>query len=99
MFGFKIGRVRDDAVSRKLPRGSIALFRRHRSIRRGDVVLVEHPDLGRVVRQVSVVGRRGNIHFKRISDDNDDGEAAGKKEANGKVRRDAVLGRLVIRLI
>ena len=95
MFGFKIARVRGKAIEPNLPVGSIALFRRRKAkaIQRGDVVLVDHPDLGRIVKKVSAVGRKGNVHLQGMSGSSGDGEAS------GRVPREAVLGRFVRRLI
>ncbi|WP_299191783.1 S24/S26 family peptidase [uncultured Erythrobacter sp.] len=95
MFGFSIARVRGKGIELNLPEGSIALFRRRKTkaIRRGDVVLVDHPDLGRIVKKVTAVGRKGNVHLKGMS------SSATGDEPSGKVPREAVLGRFVRRLI
>ena len=93
MFGFTIGRVRGRGVDPKLPVGSFALFRRRRAVQRGDVVLVEHPELGRIVKRVTAVGRKGNVHLKGMS-----GHHA-SDEPTGRVPREAVLGSFVRRLL
>ena len=92
MFGFKIARVRGKGVEPVLPSGSIGLFRHRKGVRRGDVILVDHPELGRIVKKVTAVGRKGNVHLKGMSSHATEGEAI------GKVPLEAVLGRFVRRL-
>lgn len=95
MFGFSIARVRGNSIEPNLPVGSVALFRRRKTkaIQRGDVVLVDHPALGKIVKKVTAVGRKGNVHLKGMS------SSATGEEPSGKVPREAILGRFVRRLI
>ena len=75
-----------------LRHGSIALFRHRKRPMRGDIVLVDHPELGRIVRKVSAVGRQGNVHLTVTS------RGISAEERGGRVPREAVLGVFVRRL-
>ena len=92
MFGFKIGRVRSQNSGVGLPKGSVLLFRKRRRPKRGDVVLVDHPELGRIVKKVTIVGRKGSVHLKAMPKPSENGESY------SSVPRDAVLGVKVCKL-
>ena len=92
LFGYSIARVSGHGLGSSLPDGSIVLFRRRRGVARGDVVLVDHPELGRVIRKVSAVGRKGNVHLQGTS------RHSGEGKPLGKVPRECVLGVKVRRL-
>lgn len=92
LFGLTIARVTGPGMEPKLPHGSVALFRRRNKTKRGDVVLVEHPEFGRIVKQVSAVGRKGNVH---ISSTSRGGESS---QELGSVPRANVLGVLKFKL-
>lgn len=59
----------------RLADGSVALFRtrvssKGKAARRGDVVLVDHPELGMIVKKVYAVSQKNQYHLestKRIS--------------------------------
>ncbi|MGB3710148.1 MAG: S24/S26 family peptidase [Erythrobacter sp.] len=93
MFGLKLARLRDRSMEPRLPRGSIALFRRAPRTMRGDVVLLDHPEFGRMVKQVSTVGKFGNIYLRGTS------RYSRSERELGKVPPTAILGVLVRRLL
>ena len=66
VMGLKIARVRGRSMEPGLPHGTIALFRTSIRPKKDDLVLVEHPDLGKVARKVRAIGRKGNVHLKAI---------------------------------
>ena len=86
MFGFSISRVRGTSLAPQLPHGSIVLFRRREGLARGDIVLVDHPELGRIVRKITTVGRRGNVYLAGMARD-DTGE-----ESSSRIARELVRG-------
>lgn len=47
-----------------LRKGTLILFRRARHVKRGDVVLVDHPEFGTIIRKVFNVGRRGGVTLR-----------------------------------
>lgn len=51
----------------ELRHGTIALYRNRKRPKRGDIVLVDHPELGRIARKVTAVGRKGNVHLTAAS--------------------------------
>lgn len=75
-----------------LNEGSLALFRRCKAVARGDIVLVEHPQFGTIVKKVSAVGRRGNIHLRGTSR-----HSTSAREL-GSVPRSAVAGVMLFKL-
>lgn len=90
--GLTIARVSGPGMEPKLPQGSIALFRSRKKTKRGDVVLVQHPEFGKIVKQVSAVGRKGNVHISSIS------RGGESSRELGSVPRDDVLGVLKLKL-
>ncbi|MGB3457108.1 MAG: S24/S26 family peptidase [Litorimonas sp.] len=55
MFGFKLYRVRGNSMVPTLSHGDVLLLRR-RGARRGDVVVVEHPRHGIIVKRIGPDG-------------------------------------------
>ncbi len=70
MLGFKFARIARSRPESKLPWKSLGLFRKPSSllggktIERGDLVLVDHPEAGRVVRKVYAVSRTNQYHLE-----------------------------------
>lgn len=62
-------------------------------MKRGDVVLVDHPDFGRIVKQVSTVGKHGGIYLRGTS------RHSTSAKKLGQVTSDQVVGILVTRLL
>lgn len=75
-----------------LPFRSFALFRPVRSAKRGDIVLVDHPHLGRIVRKVSAISMTGRVCLLGMSRSGSDGPS------HGRVDPERVLGKLALRL-
>lgn len=75
-----------------LPHGTVALFKTRIRPKKGDVVLVQHPEFGKIARKVGAVGREGNVHLKATSRRTTGGDPS------GKVPMDAVMGVFVRRL-
>ena len=93
IFGFTIARIRGRSMEPELRHGTIALFRKRKRPVRGEVVLVDHPKLGRIARKVTTVGRKGNVHLAATSR-----RVSGRCEKAGAVPREAVCGVLVRKL-
>lgn len=52
MFGFTIAHVRGDSMSPRLHDGQLKLFRRRPNYQVGEIVLVDHPRYGLVIKQI-----------------------------------------------
>ena len=78
-----------------LPDGSIVLFRRPKGVAKGDVVLVDHPELGRTIRKVRAVGIKGNVHLRGLARNADEGC---ESQPIDRVPRDLVVGVMSRRL-
>ncbi|MEL6707658.1 MAG: S24/S26 family peptidase [Pseudomonadota bacterium] len=92
MLGLSFIRTRDRSMEPSLPLGAGAFFRRVERVKRGDMVLVDTADHGRMVRKVRAVSVSGRVALQRIN-----------RSDEGSVRVDhvepqAVLGRLFVRL-
>lgn len=86
MFGFSIARVKGSGLGPVLRHGSIVMFRRRKGVARGDIVLVDHPELGRTVGRISTVGRQGNVYLQGIPRDEE------TDERQNRVAREQVRG-------
>lgn len=76
-----------------LPQGTIAVFRAVSRVKRGDIALVNHPELGWIVRSVSAVGRTGRVSLQAYS------RNASEARSAGMVAPECVKGRLVLRVL
>ncbi|MEE4205976.1 MAG: S24/S26 family peptidase [Erythrobacter sp.] len=56
-----------------LPGGTVAVFTRKRHYERGEVVLVEHPEHGRLIRRIYAIGRHGRYSLDVINRDQSGG--------------------------
>jgi hypothetical protein len=92
MFGLRIKRLTDHAMDPDLPFKSLALFRKAKSVKRSDVVLVDHPEYGPLVRKVSAISKNGRVGLRGICRS---GNSARKL---GNVDRERVLGKYLMSL-
>lgn len=92
MFGWKLGRISDSSMEPQLPKGSFALFRKVKRVKRSDIVLVDHPDHGWLVRKVSAVSMSGRIGLRGVS------RSATSARKLGNVDPDRILGKFAMRL-
>jgi len=91
MFGLSVAWVPCKRMRRVLPAGTLALFRRKRVYVRGDIVLVQHPELGRIVRRVFAVGRRGRYSLEVLG--------PGQVRGLGMIEPDSMRGAMLFRLL
>ncbi|MEM1195140.1 MAG: hypothetical protein AAGH57_03465 [Pseudomonadota bacterium] len=75
-----------------LPDGSFALFRAVKGVKRSDVVLVDHPRFGIIVKKVSAISINGRVGLRGIS------SASTPSRELGHVAPDRVLGRMTLRI-
>lgn len=75
-----------------MPDGSFALFRAVKRVKRSDVVLVDHPEFGVIVKKVHAVSFNGRIALRGIS------MRSTSARQFGQVDPDRVLGRLALRM-
>lgn len=75
-----------------LPDGSFALFRAVKSVKRSDVVLVDHPEFGLIVKQVYAVSMDGTVGLRGLS------HKSTSARRLGNVELDRIVGRMVARL-
>lgn len=61
MLPIRIARVRGRSTEPKLGDGTFVLFRRSKRVKRGDVVLVKHPELGWMVKRVGALAKNGRV--------------------------------------
>jgi hypothetical protein len=92
MFGYTVARIKGKNLEPRLPRGSILLFSSRRVPKRGDVVLVDHPELGRFIKRVSAIGRKGGVFFRV---ERGESSAIGNVD---RVTRDQVVGVMIRRI-
>lgn len=92
MLGWKLGRISDSSMEPQLPRGSFALFRAVKRVKRSDIVLVDHPDHGLLVRKVSAVSVNGRVGLRGICRS----ETSARKLRN--VDPERVLGKFAMRV-
>ncbi len=75
-----------------LPDGSAGLFRAGRRVKRSDIVLVDHPEHGLLVRKVATVSLQGRVWLQSM---------AHCPRSPGKlpsIEPDRVVGRLALKL-
>ncbi|MEM6476048.1 MAG: S24/S26 family peptidase [Pseudomonadota bacterium] len=92
LFGFTFARIRGDSMEPMLPSGSLALFRARKRVERGDVVLVDHPEFGVIVKRARDVGEDGSVALEGTS------PASTSPERLGRVERSRVQGVMVRQL-
>lgn len=92
MFGWTLARISGASMHPLLPDGSFALFRAVKSVKRSDVVLVDHPRFGIIVKKVSAVSINGRIGLRGIS------SASTPSRELGHVEPDCVLGRMAFKI-
>ncbi len=89
--GWSLVRVRGESMRPRLEPGDFAIFRRARSLRVGDIVLVDHPTYGRIVKSVRALAE-GRVWLEGLS------PASTSADALGGVAPAAVIGRQVWRV-
>jgi hypothetical protein len=92
MIGLRIIRISGRHLEPSLPNGSFALFRSVKRVKRDDIVLVDHPELGLIVRKVAAVSLKGRIGLRGIS------RADAGERRLGNVDPDRVVGKLAMRV-
>ena len=92
MLGWEIARISGPSMEPLLPDGSFALFRAVRSVKRSDVLLVDHPEFGLIVKKVSAVSANGRVGLRGIS------RSSTSPRRRGNVDPERVLGRLALRM-
>ncbi|MEM1035877.1 MAG: S24/S26 family peptidase [Pseudomonadota bacterium] len=88
MLGFTIAHVRGDSMSPRLHDGQLKLFRRRTRYKVGEIILVDHPHYGLVIKQVAALTemsvRLQGLNPHSVSED-----------SMGDVPLDRIAGRLV----
>lgn len=64
LFGITLVWIDGVNMGRVLPHRSFALFRRKRKVSKGDIVLVDHPEYGRMVKLVAAVTVNGRYSLR-----------------------------------
>ena len=65
--GLRIGKNNTRRLEPTLPDGAFGVFRRSKRVKRGDIVLVYHPDFGKLVTQVSDISVNGRVALHGLS--------------------------------
>ena len=89
MFGWRLIRVDGESMAPDLPSGSYALFRKCRSNRKGDTVLVNHSRLGLIIKDISDFTPGGQIWLKGRS------PLSISRQRMGQIDRTQILGKLI----
>lgn len=74
----------------RLPDGSFVLFRHARSVRPGDIVLVQHPRYGLITKSVAKIYDDGRIAIEGLSP-----RSTSRKQL-GLISRQALRGKLLL---
>lgn len=88
MLGWRLVRIDGHSMAPRIPAGSYALFRRRPSYAVGDIVLVQHPRFGRIVKQAKTASE-GRYALQGLAPESTSSEAL------GTVALSDILGRLV----
>lgn len=64
LFGFRLVLINGRKMGRTLPHRSLALFKRKRKVSKNDVVLVDHPEYGRMVKTCAAVTINGRYSLR-----------------------------------
>lgn len=92
LFGISLVFVDGRKMGRVLPHRSLALFRRKRKVSKGDIVLVDHPEFGRLVKRVAAVTVNGRYSLRGATPN------ATNEQSLGAVEGSMIKGSLVARL-
>lgn len=92
LLGFTIVRVDGVSMGSVLPHRTLALFRRRRRVTKGDIVLVEHPEFGTIVKCVAEVSKTGSYLLRGTS------PASTSQKRLGSVEGEHIKGVLVFRI-
>ena len=92
LFGFTFARISGASMEPDLPDKSLALFRAKKSVEQGDVVLVNHPEFGVIVKRAREVEPDGGVWLEGTS------PASTSAERLGRVDPERVQGVLMMRL-
>ena len=84
LFGFRLVLVDGRRMGRVLPHRALALFRRKRKVTKGDIVLVDHPQYGRMVKTCAAVTVKGRYSLR-----------GARPNSQGEQRLGAVEGRYI----
>jgi len=90
MFSLRITRIADRGMEPALPYKSLAVFRHAKSVKRSDIVLVDHPEAGRIVKKVAAVSINGRIGLRGMR------RTACSTSNVPSVGREQILGKLVL---
>ena len=93
LLGFTFARIAGASMEPALPDGSIALFRARKRVEQGDVVLVDHPEFGLIVKRVRAVDEDGGAWLEGSS------PASTSADKLGRVAAEQIRGTLLLRLI
>lgn len=88
MFGFKLVKISGSSMEPRLRSGDFALFRRRPTYAIGDIVLVHHPHLGPIVKQIKTL-QNGQVTLEGT------GVYSTSTEKMGVVAVSAIRGKMV----
>ncbi len=93
LFGVTLVLVDGMRMGRVLSHRTLALFWRKRKVSKGDIVLVDHPEYGRMVKIVAAVTVNGRYSLRGAHPNSD------SEERLGAVEGSHIRGKLLFRLI
>lgn len=92
LFGFRLVLVDGRRMGRVLGHRSLALFRRKRKVSKGDIVLVDHPEHGRLIKICAAVTINGRYSLRGATPNAEGEERLGAVE--GQFIKGTLIGRL-----
>lgn len=93
LFGFTLILVDGRSMGRVLAHRTLALFRRKRKVSKGDIVLVDHPEFGLIVKTVAAVTINGRYSLRGAKPDSTSEQRLGHVE--GKYIKGTLVNRLI----
>lgn len=92
MFGWSLIRVSGESMQPMLSPGTFALFRKQASYSDGDIVLVNHPRFGRIVKRAIDVGT-GSLWLEGAN------AQSLSRESMGPIERSHINGKLIYQIV
>ena len=88
LFGFRLARIIGDSMRPRLASGDYAVFGPARRLKAGEIVLVDHPAFGRVVKSIAHMSEHG-ARLEGLS------PQSTSSARLGEVKSDMILGRMI----
>ena len=88
LLGFRLVRIAGESMRPRLASGEYAVFGPARRLKAGDIVLVDHPAFGRIVKSIAHISEH-TVRIEGLSP-----QSTSSKRL-GEVKPDMILGRII----